>query len=311
MRTRSLGQTGIACSELTLGTWGGASGTYGRVERSLFLRTAQKALELGVTTFDMAPTWGHSEETVAEAVGERRDEVVYVTRAGLRVDSDRVAKDFSRVALEADLHTSLTRLKTEHVDVLLMHNPDEAALCKDEWLEFIRDQRDKGTIRVGGVSVTTAAQARIAIARGVEVLCVPYNIFEAHLVEDLASEITASGVGVLGRSPLLYGLLCGRYAETHRFANADHRQQRWDREDFRQRVRQVEQLRFLCEGPVRNLTQAALRFALSNARVNSVVLGARTPVQLIEGASVCGEPPYLPEEALIKLPQVLTASGVD
>ena len=86
IKTRKLGKTGIDVTELALGSWGLCAESYGKVFPEQRLRTFARAIEQGIRVFDMAPTWGEdgeSEREVAEAVGTRRNEMVYITRAGL------------------------------------------------------------------------------------------------------------------------------------------------------------------------------------------------------------------------------------
>jgi aryl-alcohol dehydrogenase-like predicted oxidoreductase len=89
----------------------------------------------------------------------------------------------------------------------------------------------------------------------------------------------------------------------------DHRSKRWSRASLRQRVRQTEMMRFLVHGEVRTLTAASIRYVLANAVVSSTVVGARTPGQISDVAEAAKGPPYLPDEDLMRIPQVLAASG--
>src|SRR3954465_4656486 len=102
LKTRKLGNTGIDISEVTLGTWGLFAGAYGKVFPEQQTRTLEVALEQGVRAFDMAPVWGedgHAERAVAAAVGGRRAEMIYITRAGLRPNEHGFEPDCSAQGL--------------------------------------------------------------------------------------------------------------------------------------------------------------------------------------------------------------------
>src|SRR5688500_16319579 len=134
--TRKLGNTGIEIGELALGTWGLCADAYGKVFDEQRAHTLARALEQGVRTFDMAPCWGPnglSERAVAEAVCERRGECTYITRAGKVEHEDLgLVSDFSALGLYKSCQDSLARLRTDRIDILLLHNPSEAELRNEE-----------------------------------------------------------------------------------------------------------------------------------------------------------------------------------
>lgn len=85
------------------------------------------AIEEGITWVDTAPFygWGLAEEIVGDAIAGRRDDVYVLTKCGTVRRADGTwAEDGSPAAVRADLHASLERLRTDHVDVLQLHDPD-------------------------------------------------------------------------------------------------------------------------------------------------------------------------------------------
>src|SRR5437764_14230008 len=94
MLTRQLGRSGPAVSAVGFGCWpiGGAimeDGLpvgWGDVDEREAIRALRRALELGVTFFDTADVYGRSEELLARAFGDRRDEVVLATKFGKTYD---------------------------------------------------------------------------------------------------------------------------------------------------------------------------------------------------------------------------------
>ncbi|MEK6569858.1 MAG: aldo/keto reductase, partial [Bacteroidota bacterium] len=61
MKYRTLGRTGLRCSEIGLGTWAFASRAYGDVEEKDAVKTIRVALDAGINFFDTAPLYGTSE----------------------------------------------------------------------------------------------------------------------------------------------------------------------------------------------------------------------------------------------------------
>ncbi len=309
MRTRELGRSGIHLSEVSLGTWGFA-GAYGPLADDVQRAIVEEALTAGITTFDAAPLWGDGavERLLGEALAGH-DDVQRITRGGARFEDDRVVKGFGTDALRADLEGSLERLAVDRVDVWLLHDPPEHVLREDALHDALATFAQEGLFRVWGVSTTDADVGRMAIARGAKALCVPHNLFARDLVAELATELEVAGCGLLARSPLLHGLLAGRWTEYRQFGEEDHRRERWSTRTLGIRVRQTNTLRFLVRGEVSTMAAAALRYVLAEDAVTTCLVGARRPVQARDAARIVGEPPYLPEGDLERLTSVLASMG--
>ncbi len=313
MKRRKLGDTEIELSEISLGTWGLASDAYGRSDPKRFRDVVDKALELEVSTIDLAPLWGDgaAEEVVGEAVKEKRDDVQLVTRAGARWNGAALDLDTSPEALKKDFERSLTRLGTETIDLWLLHEPKDELWLRDDWREVVEALKKEGKIRAWGATASTADSARMAVSGGAEAICLTYNLIASDDLHDLSGEIAKARCGVLARSPLMHGLLAGRWAEYRSFPRTDHRRDRWSSQALRARIRQVDKLRFLVHGDIASLAEAALRFVLSNKLITTAIIGARTQAQIESAvAASVDEPPYLPDEDLAKVAQVLAAAKV-
>jgi aryl-alcohol dehydrogenase-like predicted oxidoreductase len=304
LKKRKLGSTGIELTEYTLGTWGLFAESYGPVFPEQKTRTLQMAIEQGVRAFDMAPVWGQdgeSERAVREAVGSRRDEMVYITRAGLVPGEFGFKTDFSAEGLRAQCEASLARLGTDRIDVWLLHNAHEADLRSEEAKETAEALVREGKVRAWGASVAHIDDARAALEAGAQVLCVPFHMLSPRLVWDLEPDLRARGVGLLARSVLCHGLLSGRWTSHKRFAPDDHRSGRWSPEALGARIDQVEARRFLLHGPVLTMAQAAHRFVLAHDVVSSVIVGSRSPGQVEASVMPNVTEPYLPEADLERL----------
>lgn len=298
-------------SEIALGTWGLASGSYGPVPPGRLAETIERGLEVGVTTIDMAPVWGsgESERVVGRVVGSRRDRMQYITRGGVRDVRGELVRRFAAEDLVSDCEESLERLDTDRIDVWLLHNPPEETLRQDDWREAAQRLKESGKIRAWGVTVGSRDQARMALAARTQVLCLVHNMLASADLEDLDGEIWMSACGVLARSPLAYGLLANKWKDPVAFHAHDHRRARWSGQALRRRIEQVGMLEFLTHGGTRDLATAAIRYVLSNKVVSSVLVGARSPEQIAHAAACSDGPPYLPDGDLARIPQVLASSG--
>lgn len=310
MERRAIGNSRVETTQVTLGTWGLAAESYGPVEESRFRRVVEKALELGVESFDLAPSWGNgrSERVVAETVGDARAETTLITRAGVRWNDGHIERDFGPSALERDCDASLERLTTDRIDLWLLHNPslEDLEEHRDAITALVDSLRDDGRIRAFGVTTVTEQQAKAALQLPVDALSMPYNLLTRAPLTELRDALIAKNVTVLARSTLHYGMLGGRWGESRRFLDHDHRAKRWNTEALKARVRQTERLRFLVRGDVPSLATAALRYVLAEERVASAVVGPRSTGQLQELLRACKDgPPYLPEEDVRRVSQVL------
>jgi aryl-alcohol dehydrogenase-like predicted oxidoreductase len=304
LKTRRLGRTGLSLTELGIGTWGLCAESYGRVFPEQRTRTLVRAFEQGLRVFDMAPFWGPdglSERAVVEAIGDKRADSIYITRAGYRPEEHGLIKDYSATALREQCEASLKRLGTDHIDIWLLHEPAEGDLKREEVRDVVHALQKAGKVRAFGVATADAHVAREALDADAGVLCLPFHLLRPQLVWDLCAEAEARGVGILARNVLFYGLLAGRWNAKKRFTPDDHRAQRFSPEALQERVQQAQDLRFLVHGPVLSMAAAAQRFVLAHDAVSSLLIGPRTPGQVEASVHAISGEPMLAEEDLARL----------
>jgi len=221
-----------------------------------------------------------------------------------------IAPDFTAKEVVADCESSLERLETDRIDLLLLHSPPEEVYTDEELVEVLKKLKTDGKILAWGSTVGGVEHARMAVTAEADAICLPYNLLWSDDLHDLSCDLDVASCGVLARSPLAYGLLSGRWSESRTFSELDQRRYRWSPNALRTRVRQVNRLRFLVHGEVTSLAAAALRYVLSNSMVTSMLVGARSLPQIKVAADQAGKEPYLPEDDMVRLPQVLAAAGV-
>lgn len=283
MKTRTLGLTGVEVSEIGFGTWaigGEAAGTlgYGPADDEESLAALSEARALGCTFFDTSSLygWGHAEELLGRAFGNCRQEVVLATKAGYVTPDGR--QDFSADAIRRSVEGSLGRLRTEYLDVLLLHNPPPEALEAGEALfGVLEGMRADGTIRACGVSARSPDEALLIASRfGPDVLQVNFNLGDLRALRNgLLGRCRDQGIGVIVRTPLAAGFLAGWGwpSEVETFAPSDHRR----RFGPEARARWRDAVRLLApvfdDEPDATPAQNALRFCLSFDTVSTVIPG--------------------------------------
>lgn len=156
------------------------------------------ALDEGVVLWDTAPAYGRSEERLGAFVASRRERIVLCTKAGEEYGPGGSTHDFSADAIVASTERSLRRLRTDHIDVLLLHSDgrDRQILDETDALEGLARVRDRGWVRAVGLSAKTAD----GIDRACDDLDVVMAPCGAGAVETRAALERARdrGMGVLG-----------------------------------------------------------------------------------------------------------------
>lgn len=182
---RSLADTGMLISPLGLGTvkigrdQGVKYPTHFTIpndeEVKALLNTAQ---ELGINTLDTAPAYGNSEERLGELLTHRQEWII-VSKAGEDFLAGKSMFDFSAKHIVFSVERSLKRLKTDYLDVLLIHSDgNDLAIINDEELwATLASLKQKGLIRSYGLSGKTVEGGIGALQQG-DCAMVTYNLKE-------------------------------------------------------------------------------------------------------------------------------------
>ena len=298
MRMRPLGTTGLDVSEIAIGTWAFGGDEWGAPDDAGAIATIRDAVAAGVTLIDTADVYGYgrSEELVAEALAGSASDVIVCSKAGNDIyDTPRQAgggpKRFSASYLERAVEGSLRRLRRDAVDIYLLHNPSLDVLVEDEAMGALRAARAAGRVRFVGASVYTAAEGRAAIELGqADVVMITHNLINHEESNRLLAAAAARGCAVIARSVLANGLLTGKYDAGSSFAADDHRSHR-GAEWLASAVARIDGILPIAERHDLALRDLALVYALSDPRLASVVIGARSEAQLNENLAAAALAP--------------------
>src|SRR3954468_24658567 len=155
MKMRRLGASGLKVSEVGLGC-----NNFGmRIDQKATQGVVDAALDAGITFFDTADIYGgtKSEEFLGKALGKRRGDIVHATKFGMRIGDDDRRKGGSRRWIMRAVEDSLTRLKTDWIDLYQFHQPDPDTPI-DETLRALDDLVSQGKVRYIGNSNFTGWQ---------------------------------------------------------------------------------------------------------------------------------------------------------
>jgi predicted aldo/keto reductase-like oxidoreductase len=111
------------------------------------------AIDTGITCFDTADAYGMgvSEEALARALAGRRNDVVIATKFGVGYEEMSNRRDSSRARVLASIDKSLRRLRTDHVDIYLVHWPDPNTPL-EETMAALDDIARQGKVRYMAIS---------------------------------------------------------------------------------------------------------------------------------------------------------------
>lgn len=312
MRTRDLGSTGLRVSELALGTWGLSGEGYGKVEESEQDAVIDRALALGITLFDTADTYGAG--AMETRLGKRLPkgpEVTVVTKVGTSSAGTLLKKDFSPETLRIATERSLERLGRDRIDVLLLHHPSPKTVSRGEAVATMKEMVELGLAHTWGVSVGSAECATEAVSAGAPVIQLAYNAFHWRQLVAIQDQVKEKKIGIIARSILAYGLLCGGWPTSKEFPSGDHRSERWTQEELKRRIVQLNSLRPSVYGNIQSLRTVAVRYVLANAHVSSAVVGPRKGAQLDQLVRDAGKDRrYFPEGGLESLENRVRGIGV-
>lgn len=283
MKARKLGKSDIHISEIGFGTWGIGGNAYGQTDDGESTKALHKAAELGITLFDTAPIYGmgRSEELLGKAFANNRNKMIFATKLGMVDETGR--QDFTVPFAEQSISTSLTRLKTDYIDLLQLHGPSPEQVTS-ELYEFLEAQKKSGKIRAIGVSVRNPKEGldycRVNFFDSIQV---NLNLFDQRAIEygllNLAQE---QSVGLVARTPLGFGFLTGKTAGEDLEKTGDHRA-RFSENQRNLWANSTEKF-FSNEDSNNRQTAAqfALRFCLSFSSITSVIPGMLTVSQVVE-----------------------------
>jgi aryl-alcohol dehydrogenase-like predicted oxidoreductase len=278
MEFRPFGNTGLQISALSLGTaafgmnYGispDASKTGGLPPPSGAdcAMLVQRALDSGINLIDTARAYGDSEVVLGEALQGQRQRTFIATKVHcLDRRGAPLRGSALRARVQASVRKSLEALKTDHVDMLLIHSAPPTLLQSNEVIDVLREVKSRGWTRYVGASTYGQEAPRLAIEHHLDVIQVAYNVFDRRLEDTILPLARQHGVAVVVRSVYLKGALTER--------GDDLPEHLGQLTDLSRRFRQIAAQYELAPADL------ALRFVLTNPAVASALVGVRSVAEL-------------------------------
>ena len=305
MKYRTFGKLGWKISDISYGAWALGGGVWGKQNDADSIKSLHRAIELGVNLIDTAATYGdgRSERVVAQALAGRRDKVYVVTKTPPVAGNwpphphEKVEDRYPEAYLRANLEERLRNLKTDCIDVLLLHVWSRAWNRDPRTLEVLQRFKREGKIRAFGISSPDHDQDQINDLfkqTQIDVVQLVYNLFEQQPAAEALPLAREHGVAVMGRLVFDEGSLTGKLTPETRFPEGDFRNNFFGGDRVPRTVARVEKIKADLNGSGYTMPQAAIKFALAHPAMSTVIPGMRSLAQ-VEANVAVSDLPDLPE----------------
>lgn len=274
MKTRKLGKTGIEVSEIAFGgveigiPYGiGVNSKADMLSRYKAIELLHEALEKGINFFDTARLYGESESIMGEAFHDRRNKVILSTKCKHFKDDKGCipSYDLLKNIIETSLKESLGYLKTNYVDVFMLHQADLEVLNNEDVKEIFTKLKDSGKVRAIGASTYSTEETKKAIEKGWDVIQLSFNLMDQRQGQNF-QYAKDNGVGIVIRSVLMKGLLSDKGRGLHPALQ--------DVENH------IKKYHGILTDDIKEISTLATKFALSFNEVSSVLVGIDRPEYL-------------------------------
>jgi aryl-alcohol dehydrogenase-like predicted oxidoreductase len=296
MQKRKLGTSTLEVSVVGLG----GNNFGGRIDFAASQRVVHAAIDRGINLIDTADSYGNkggSEEELGRILGDKRKAIVLASKFGLQMDDAGKLKGASRRYIMQAVEASLTRLRTDWLDLYQLHRPDPQTPI-EETLRALDDLVRQGKVRFVGCSNLSAQQLieaqdtseRLKLAAFVS--CQDeYSLLVRNIEKELLPAAKARGMSILPYFPLASGLLTGKYkrgapmpagsrlSKIPRHADDFMTERNW---------RIVGELETFVAHRGRSMLELAFSWLLSNGAVASVIAGATSPEQVEQNIGAAG-----------------------
>jgi aryl-alcohol dehydrogenase-like predicted oxidoreductase len=288
MKYRNLGRSGLRVSLIGLG----CNNFGGRIGLDATRAVVDQAIDCGITLFDTADIYGErggSETLLGEVLGSRRKDIVLASKFGMEMDDTGVKVGGSRRWMMRAVEESLTRLKTDWLDLYQYHRPDPLTPI-DETFRAFEDMIRQGKVRYIGCSNMPSWQVATAQWTAKDIGATPfvsaqdeYSLVVRDAEKELIPTLQHYGLGLLPYFPLASGLLTGKYrrnapmpegarlTNTQRLANRYLTDGNWEK---------AEKLGDYAAAQGRTMVELAFSWLASQPVVSSVIAGATRPEQI-------------------------------
>jgi len=282
-----------------LGGWAFGSGDYwGKQEQQDINEVVDLGLSVGANFFDTAEGYdaGKAEEALGNAIKGKQ---------GVLVGSKVLPQNCTPQKLRQSLDKSLARLHATSVFIYMVHWPTDTHKSPEgtpasdiphvtTCFETLKELQKEGKIVHIGVSNFGVKQLKDALQTGVKIVLnqLPYGLFLRSVEFEILPFCQHEGIGVIAYSPLLQGILSGKYesidaipdyrTRTRHFKGTRNRSRHGGPGCEEEIVKALGEIRQVADSLKVSMSTLALAWTCRNPAITCVIPGARTTAQLRE-----------------------------
>ncbi|MGD9895758.1 MAG: aldo/keto reductase [Candidatus Methylacidiphilaceae bacterium] len=289
MRFQPLGKTGLLVFPLGLGA---AEMGFVGMDQAAATELLHFAIDHGINVIDTAAGYGASEERIGAALGPRRRQCVLVSKCGWAGEGEGGPESWTAEHIARSIERSLRRLRTDHIDLMLLHSCDRPVLERGEALAALRRAQEAGKVRYIGYSGDGEAAEFACRLPEVSAIEISVSFCDQANLETVLPAARAAQIGVLAKRSLANG--AWRSVEEVHPAYREYVRPYADR--FRAMGVELAKLGAKEMG----WAEAALRFVLAQPGVHVALAGSARFEHLFENLEAVRRGP-LPHEMVTRL----------
>lgn len=288
MQYQEFGKTGLRVSKLCLGTWGIGGAGWDSYSDESRMDAIKAALECGINFIDTAPAYnaGKAECYVGETLSKlkKRREVVISTKCGNKFVDGKYLRCGSKESILKQCDESLKNLKTDYIDIYLVHWPDPDVEL-EETIDAVSTLKKEGKILHAGVSNFSKEQIEEAQKYcKIEVFQPQYSLADRK-DEKLIRWAYEQGLGIMTYGTLGGGILTGNYRKLRTFEQTDSRNRFYPyfKEPlFSKAMELLTIMDQIAEERNVSLAQIAEKWVIQKRFVSSCIIGAQSRARVEE-----------------------------
>ena len=286
MNYRLLGRTGVQVSQLCFGTMSFGGDADEAASAAMF----KAVRDAGINFFDTADQYnqGRSEEIFGRLAKGMREDLVIATKCFNPTGADINARGNSRRHLARAIEGSLSRLQTDRVEILYLHQHDPSVPV-EEAMRALEDMVRGGKVLYPAVSNWAAWQVQQALGvqeaqrwARLQAIQPMYNLVKRQAEVEILPMAAANGLAVFPYSPAGAGLLSGKFSkkEEHPLARLIANKNYTARygEPWMHEV--AEKFAAFCQQRGLHPVSAAVAWVAAHPAVTAPIIGARNVEQL-------------------------------
>ena len=288
MQYQEFGKTGLRVSKLCLGTWGIGGAGWDSYSDESRMDAIKAALECGINFIDTAPAYnaGKAECYVGETLSKlkKRREVVISTKCGNKFVDGKYLRCGSKESILKQCDESLKNLKTDYIDIYLVHWPDPDVEL-EETIDAVSTLKKEGKILHAGVSNFSKEQIEEAQKYcKIEAFQPQYSLADRK-DEKLIRWAHEQGLGIMTYGTLGGGILTGNYPKLRTFEQTDSRNRFYPyfKEPlFSKAMELLTIMDQIAEERNVSLAQIAEKWVIQKRFVSSCIIGAQSRARVEE-----------------------------